>query len=139
MIDFYLAARFGRREELCGYAESLKHKGYGVTSRWLTQHQKADLNVISYSPQERQMFALHDYEDVLRANRLIAFTEDPAENVPGGRRGGRHVELGIALTAGKHVYVVGHKENVFCHLPSIMFYATFKDLYETLEKYPERS
>lgn len=134
MISFYLAARFGRRDELNGYRKVLEANGYLVTSRWLTQHQKLDLNApaASYSADERRQFALHDYEDVMRANRLIAFTEDPAENAPGGRRGGRHVELGVALAAGKHVYVVGYQENVFCHLPQVMFYPTFNQLLETL-------
>lgn len=130
--SFYLAARFGRRDELNGYRQRLEMLGYSVTSRWLTQHQKLDLSVHPYSQDERRMFALHDYEDVMRADRLIAFTEDPAENAAGGRRGGRHVELGLALASAKHTYVVGHKENVFCHLPQVMFYENFTALVETL-------
>lgn len=137
MISFYLAARFGRRDELNGYAQDLRRKGYVVTSRWLTQHQKLDLSVYRYSDAERRMFALHDWEDVQRANRLIAFTEDPADNAPGGRRGGRHVELGAALAQGKHVYVVGHYENVFCHLPQVMFFPTFHELWSQLEDYSD--
>lgn len=132
MISFYLAARFGRREELCSYAIALRSKGFDITSRWLMQAQKLDFSVGAYSPQDRLTFALKDWEDVGRAHRLIAFTEDPAENAQGGRRGGRHVELGAALAMGKHVYVVGHRENVFCHLPQVQFYSTFYELYDNL-------
>lgn len=135
MISFYLAARFGRREELNSYAQLLRAKGYRVTSRWLTQHQKLDLSLHPYTGMERIRFALHDWEDMQMAQRLIAFTEDPAENAPGGRRGGRHVELGGALAYGKHVYVVGPKENVFCHLPQVQVFSSFSDLYATLEDY----
>lgn len=130
---FYLASRFGRRDELNSYLLQLKIKGYTVTSRWLIKHQKLDLQKHAYSSGERQMFALHDYEDVMQADRLIAFTEDPKDNAEGGRRGGRHVELGLALARGKHIYVVGYRENVFCHLPQVMFYETFQELLETLE------
>lgn len=138
MIKFYLASRFGRRDELNGYAQDLRRKGYEVTSRWLTQHQKIDIQApgAKYSFDDRRLFAMHDYEDVLRADRLIAFTEDPADlDATGGRRGGRHVELGLALAKGKHVYVVGHYENVFCHLPQVMFFDHFDDLWRTLEDY----
>lgn len=134
MISIYLAARFGRRDELVGYSLLLRERGYNVTSRWLTQHQKIDLHAkdASYTERQRMEFALHDYEDVMRAQRIIAFTEDPRENAPGGRRGGRHVELGMALVSGKHVYVVGHRENVFCHLPQVMYYENFNQLLEVL-------
>lgn len=134
MIGIYLAARFGRRDELVEYSRLLFDRGYLTTSRWLTQHQKIDLHAkdASYTERQRMEFAIHDYEDVLRAQRIIAFTEDPRENAPGGRRGGRHVELGIALAAGKHIYVVGHRENVFCHLPQVMFFDNFYLLLETL-------
>lgn len=135
MISFYLAARFGRRAELNIYAQQLRERGYEITSRWLTQHQAIDLHSkdAKYSDRERLMFALHDTEDVIRANRLIAFTEDPyGDPTVGGRRGGRHVELGMSIISGKHTYVVGYRENVFCHLPQVMFFETFNQLLETL-------
>lgn len=134
MPKIYLAARFGRRDELNSYRLELEAHGFEVTSRWLTQHQKLDLShpAANYTSDDRLRFAMHDYEDVMRAHRLIAFTEDPAENVAGGRRGGRHVELGLALAAAKHVYVVGHRENVFCHLPQVQFFSDFNSLLETL-------
>lgn len=133
-IAIYLAARFSRRDELASYMNTLEERGFTVTSRWLTQHQALDFShpAAKYSNFDRTQFALHDYEDVQRADRLIAFTESPDENSINGRRGGRHVELGLALAWGKHVYVVGHRENVFCHLPQVMFYATFDQLLESL-------
>lgn len=139
MSSFYLAARFGRRDELNKYRADLEGHGHIVTSRWLTQRQKLDLRVHNYTSEERLNFALQDYEDVMRASRFIAFTENPSEEetVPGGKRGGRHVELGLALAAHKIIYVVGFRENVFCHLPSIQFYETFEKLMENL--WPQRN
>jgi hypothetical protein len=134
-ISFYLAARFSRRDELCGYMDTLEQRGFHVTSRWLTQHQALDLSDkrAVYTNQDRTQFAIHDYEDVQRAQRLIAFTEDPNDKIAvNGRRGGRHVELGLALAWAKHIYVVGYRENVFCSLPQVMFYETFDRLLETL-------
>src|SRR5262245_43482739 len=133
-IKFYLAAAFSRRDELNNYALELTRAGFEITSRWLTQHQKIDLHdkVARYSAEERRRFALHDFEDVCRADRLIAFTENPYRTREYGNRGGRHVELGMALALAKHAYVVGYRENVFCHLPQIMYYETFDQLLETL-------
>lgn len=134
MYSFYLAARFGRRDELNSYRLLLAEHGYTVTSRWLTQHQKLDLQApgASYSEDERRAFALQDYIDVTRASHLVAFTEDPNDNAPGGRRGGRHVELGVAIALGKTVYIVGPRENVFCFLPGITCFDNFNQLLEVL-------
>jgi len=42
--------------------------------------------------------------------------------------GGRHVELGFAIHAKKHVYIVGPSENVFCALPCLIRFDTFDRL-----------
>ena len=66
-------------------------------------------------PLEAGLFAAVDYEDVAAAHVLIAFTSRPAD---GPSRGGRHVELGLALGMGKRVIIVGPFENVFHRLPA---------------------
>jgi len=133
-MKIYLAARFGRRDELLGYQASLEIHGHRVTSRWLTQHQQLDLHhpAARYDDDQRQLFALQDYEDVLAAHALVAFTEPRDGDSPGGKRGGRHVELGLALALHKEIYVVGHRENVFCWLPQVTFFETFHQLLEAL-------
>lgn len=70
----------------------------------------------------REHFATEDVADVLAADTLVAFTEPPRASAS---RGGRHVELGLALAAGKHVVVIGPRENVFCWLPQIEHHATW--------------
>lgn len=103
-----------------------------------------------------QKFADDDLDDLQRAHLVVVFTEEPAaerlrgyvagaleDYVPGhtsdealadevaarfGRdRGGRHVELGVAIGMGKHVVIVGPAENVFCTHPVVVRYATWAD------------
>jgi hypothetical protein len=64
----------------------------------------------------RGRLARDDVEDVSRCDMLIAFTDAPRS---GSSRGGRHVELGIAIGLHKQVVIVGPRENLFCHLPQV--------------------
>lgn len=140
---FYLAARFGRADELREYAEKLTALGHGVTSRWLygshgivgpngevSPHGDAGTNSPEYA-RKRAAFALEDLDDLDAANSLIAFTE--ADDCPGGSRGGRHVELGYAIAECKNIYIVGPRENVFCWLPRVQQFDTFDDLLSHLK------
>ena len=59
-------------------------------------------------------YAQDDYADVYEADALIVFTERTRST---HSRGGRHVEVGLALAWGKPVLVVGPLENIFYTLP----------------------
>ena len=125
-MRIYLAARYSRREELCGYARILEAAGHEITSRWLDGgHQIPPDQEEAVVRAEGERFAREDIEDVRRAECVIAFTEQPRE---GTSRGGRHVELGLALAWEKRLRIVGPRENVFCWLPEVMVYPTFEDL-----------
>lgn len=133
-MKIYLAARYSRREELCGYRAQLEAMGHTVTSRWLNGDHQIDDHGLSEEAKrsERERFAQEDYDDVLSANVLIAFTELPRSN---NSRGGRHVELGIALgTQRIPVIIVGPRENVFCCLPGIVVCEDFIAAMTTLEE-----
>lgn len=136
-MKIYLAARYSRRVELCGYRETLLRSGHIVTSRWLNgEHQLSrdglklgavgEEYVEAGSDQEaaalRQFFAREDMEDVRAADLVIAFTEAPRAETS---RGGRHVELGMALAWDKRIFIVGPRENVFCWLPGLVNFDTF--------------
>ena len=124
-MKIYLAGRYGRRLELLQYATDLMAMGHEVTSRWLAgEHEMIDEQP---DHESAQRFALEDLADLREANCLIAFTEEPGP-VPGRARGGRHVELGYAICAGKHVCIVGHLENTFCHLPGLYAFVDFASL-----------
>lgn len=141
VVGVYLAGRYTRREELAEHAAWLRHVGLDVTSRWLDGHHQ--LHPASGEPlgeddeqvfegeddneERRQLhatFAGEDLADVESADILVAFTELPRS---GASRGGRHVELGMALAWGKRVLVVGPRENVFCSLPRVEHFGFWTD------------
>jgi hypothetical protein len=128
MISVYLSARLARRDELKNLREDLLAAGIECTSRWLDGE-----------PTDLADIADMDRSDVLRADVLVTFTDPPSTEVCGlviadqhggshivaitpgtvsrfewAHRGGRHVEFGMALAAGKVCIVVGPREN-FAH------------------------
>ena len=124
----YIAARYDRIEEMNRYAFSLRACGFEVTSRWLNgTHQihpspekvDADAENVAW---EARPFAQDDFEDVKRSDILIFFSEPPTSH---SKRGGRHVEFGLALAWGKRIMVVGNRENVFHCLPEIEHFTEF--------------
>ena len=132
----YLAARYSRRLELCGYRTQLAEHGIKVAARWLDgAHQLGNDGMPLTEEGERRFedgdpsadhlrdkFARDDLEDVLAADLLVAFTEQPRT---GASRGGRHVELGIAIGAGKRIAIVGPRENIFCWLEQVDHYPSW--------------
>lgn len=147
MKQIYLAARYSRRDELCGYREQLRQSCRFVQARWLDGgHQISDsgtpigengealvegdggsTNVKSANL--RSKLAQDDWEDVSTADIVISFTEPPRSNAS---RGGRHVEFGIALAKGSRVMVVGFRENIFHWLPRVEFYSEWKYAFDNL-------
>jgi hypothetical protein len=139
MKQIYLASRYSRRVELCGYRDQLSKLGYLVQARWLDGGHQLDNAgapigdngeaLIEAGNCERAnllraRFANDDWEDVCSAEIQINFTEPPRSSA---NRGGRHVELGIALARTQRVIVVGHRENIFHWLPQIEFYPSFDE------------
>lgn len=122
-LTFYLTARYGRRSELCGYRRDLAARGHAVIARWLdTSDDLTALDQDGHLPFDVAEACAHqDREDLWEADIVVAFTEGPL--VPGASRGGRHVELGIALgmrqgdeNALPRIVRVGPLENIFCAL-----------------------
>jgi len=142
-MKIYLAARYSRREELCKYREKLSNLGHVVTSRWLNGDHQIDNDgepigesgeslVEGHNSSDgasvlRKKFAKEDVEDVIKSDLLIAFTEVPRST---NSRGGRHVEMGLAIGRHISVMIVGPRENVFCWLPYISQHETFDSAVE---------
>lgn len=148
-MRIYLAARYSRRVELCGYRQQLRDLGHTVQARWLDgEHQISDTGTpigesgealvegtlrsgetLSEHEQSeraavlRQQFARDDWADVNAAECVISFTEPPRSKA---HRGGRHVEFGIALALGTRVIVIGHRENIFHWLEQVEFCRTWE-------------
>ena len=147
-MRIYLAARYSRREELCRYREQLRSMGHVVTSRWLDgSHQISNTGEpigdngealvesgdCERSAQMRQELVAEDFKDVLTCELLIAFTEQPRAKAS---RGGRHVELGMALGMMKRVWIVGPRENIFCWLEDVRLFDCWDDLASRIHNYP---
>jgi hypothetical protein len=156
-LRIYLAGRYTRREELCGYRAQLEAAGHSVQARWLNgEHQIADDGkplgkcgealvegplrsgeaLAEHGQSERAVslrtsFAIDDWEDVTGADCVISFTEPPRSKAG---RGGRHVEFGIALGRGKRVVVVGYRENIFHWMPGVEFCATWQEAFNALSR-----
>jgi nucleoside 2-deoxyribosyltransferase len=121
-VNVYLAARYSRRLELCGYAAELESAGHRVTSRWLLGNHQAE-NEQLHRGAEAERFAAEDLADVRAAALVVAFTEAPRTS---NSRGGRHVEFGYALGIGIAVVIVGPRENVFgCLVPQFESWRDF--------------
>jgi hypothetical protein len=110
-MKVYLAAQFARQQELLLYRDQLIKMGIEITSRWLTEEKDPTMS----QEDHLRKYAQVDRDDVLAADVLVFFSEAP----PSPPRGGRHVEFGIALQAGKQIVVIGPKENIFHHLQSL--------------------
>ena len=128
MTAFYIAARYGRWQEMQGYREQLEALGHTVTSRWIngTHSLRDDDPTLEF----RAQMAMEDLDDLENADALICFTEPPG-NIHG--RGGRHVEFGYALAMHRTtsralgggflpLHVIGYRENVFHCLPYVDFF-----------------
>jgi hypothetical protein len=146
-MRIYLAARYSRRLELCGYRTQLQALGHTVQAEWLNgEHQISDRgtpigetgealvegddgSTNARSAALRSKFAQDDFRDVTMCELLIAFTEPPRSN---SSRGGRHVELGLALGMMKQVWVIGYRENIFCWLEDVRFFPTWQECLDRL-------
>lgn len=111
-MRIYLAAQFARRAELCEYRKQLIALGHDVQARWLDETGSEAM-----TEDAQREWALRDIDDCTAADCLIAFTEEPG---CGPSRGGRHVELGLAIAMMKKILIIGPKENIFCHLPNVL-------------------
>ena len=126
-MKIYLAARYSRREELVAYATMLHKLGHEVTSTWLdSNYEGSDYESTHCPPEDRARIATCDFRDIMLCNMLIHFTEEPRN----GSRGGRHVEMGIALGLMKRVAIVGPAENIFCFHEDVRRFDNFDDLIE---------
>src|SRR3989304_5353709 len=110
-MRIYLAAAFSRRAELSAYAAELRTLGHEVVSRWHEgeRHQASEEELLGADQTTAIRLASEDWDDLERAELLIAFTEGQQH-----RHGGRHAEFGLALGLGFiRIWLVGPREHVF--------------------------
>lgn len=113
-MKIYLASRFDHAELMRTYKIYLENMySISITSRWI--HEPDEISL-----EER---ALEDFVDVFCADALLFFSEKPGDS----RKGGRHVEYGIALALDKIIWVIGPKENIFHYIPQVKHYDSFEE------------
>lgn len=137
MTSYYLAARYSRHDEMQGVRDVLEGLGHSVTSRWIDCHTDIEGDHTSSFSVETlndptklgdcRYVAIHDLIDIDRADVLLSFSG-------GGRKGGRHVEVGYALGRGKPVIVIGDRENVFHTLAAVTHYRSWPHFVMSLPK-----
>lgn len=113
-MKIYLAAPFGDREKMEAVAKRLIAAGHDITARWVFGGEEG---------LTREQIAVLDLDDVDAADTVMSFTF-PRGTLKSG--GGRHVEFGYGLARGKRLVVIGYRENVFYHWPTV-------ELFETLD------
>lgn len=135
-VRVYLAARYSRQAELRGYAAQLRERGYHVTSSWLDIDEGADPVARANEnrktcevPETARAYARQDRDDIETSDLLILFAE-PAGSY--GSRGGRLVELGMAIGLQLEVHVVGRAETVFHRLPEVRLHGSWEACLEAL-------
>jgi nucleoside 2-deoxyribosyltransferase len=130
-MKVYLAAGFSRKNEIAEKSQELENLGIKVTSTWPWENSAPDSKLGESTENELRALARKDLEEILAADALILFTQDPEKPFV---RGGRMHETGFAHAAGKSLLICGPRENIFHYLPEINQFNTWEDLKATLTK-----
>ena len=107
MSDIYIAGFFDTRARLLPYRDRLKKAGHCILSTWLEEE-----NVTYQGTSEAYHKACAE-RDLHQVEHADLFILDTLDETP---RGGREVELGLALARRIPVYLVGPVRNVFHQL-----------------------
>mgnify|MGYP001614890959 FL=1 len=103
-MKVYIASYFNTRDRIVPMAHAIRDQGHTITASWLET-----ANDDNSRPRWRE-YALRDMDEILASDLLIVDTFDVTP------RGGREVELGLAIAWGLYVWGVGPKRNVFHEL-----------------------
>jgi hypothetical protein len=128
-LKIYLAAAWGRREEMKAVATELEAMdGIEITSRWLQERKRIIPG--SHTDAFRSRRAQEDVADVRRADVLVRFTDDLSKPTVPSRlaTGSRMFEMGVAYERKMPVVVVGGFQPIFDYLPKIVHVRTLDEL-----------
>lgn len=121
-MKVYLAAMYQWMDRMKEERERFRAAGFEVTSQWIDNGEESVAIVTRHDA------AQMDFNDIDLADILVLFTLDHGTMFSSG---GRMVELGYAMAKGKAVFIVGDRENVFCHHDTI---TVCKDVDDALTK-----
>lgn len=130
MYRVYIAGAFHRRDEFMTLRQSIEAYGMLCTSRWLViEH---TINDAKDLPTLGALYSTHDRDDVKISDSLVLVANDPDDTY---KSGGRWVEFGIAVDAGKDLVTYDpwaplrtRHENVFSYLPENTIYHDWADV-----------
>ena len=117
-MNYYLAARFSRQEEMRNYAKDLENLGHKITSRWINGHLDDTFGA---------KYAIEDLEDIIRADVLIYFNEEIKSS-------GRNIEFGYALGNKITIILIGNRNSIFHYLPQISTFSNWKYFIQDLRR-----
>jgi nucleoside 2-deoxyribosyltransferase len=122
-MTIYLAARYGRKNELAERARELQALGVTITSRWHNNPSEPYPRTNYERHPAMTNIAEQDLLDIHRAEALLVFTEE-------GRilGGGHHWETGYAYAQKKTIYLLGPRYTVFYHLADVRQYHSWEEL-----------
>jgi hypothetical protein len=100
-------------------ALSLAQAGYDISSGW---HDREMSRTSKLSEGQKSDIALAARE-VIKQSDILVLMDDP-DMVPGGK----FVDVGIALGAGKKVFVLGRRENIKMYDPEVQAFDTLPEL-----------
>ena len=119
-MKVYLASPYSWRATMLVVADRLQAIGWEVTSRWLHGHHEYGDDLSAYPRDVVMRYAREDLEDVMRSDALVLFNTSKGSN-----SGGRHVELGVALSRGIPVLLVGEQTNPFCWMADAVLHESY--------------
>jgi len=119
-MKLYIAGH--SQEEARRVAGMMKEAGHEITSRWLDEDFS---KVPEYTDADRANVAKTDVDDVTASDALVL--------LPSPRRvpGGKFIEVGVAISQGKPVHVLGHRENMLMWHPLVVAWASAEDFIKT--------
>lgn len=121
-VRLYLAGVFESKERLLPIKRELTTWGFEITSGWLLEPTVETYGLTAIEAVGEGLathYALRDIGNVRQSDWLIVDTLEPSP------RGGREVEVGLAMAWGKPVYVVGPSRNVF-HTQAVACYDSWE-------------
>jgi hypothetical protein len=140
-VNIYLAAAWSRRGEMKDLAAVLEKiiPDLIVNCRWIKEDPTPAGNLLFLHKNMdaiRSIRAKQDREDIYASDLLVRFTDDLSSKMVSARlaTGSRMAEMGMALTRGIPVIVVGGKQCIFDYLPEVQHVKNVASLKRLLRK-----
>lgn len=120
-MKLYIAAH--SQEEARKVATLCEDQGHVITSSWLNEDFS---RTSSYTEDDKRKIAVKDVNEVLESDALVLLPSPM--RIPGGK----FVEVGVALGARMHVYILGHRENMLMWHPFTRCFNSAEDFLKSV-------